>query len=121
LSELPRDPTAQSLSRRLIKASTAVDTGYRDVSSRIDDQFIKGMAAVARHAKKTRTLLQDLFDLRLIGFEVAKDLILEARSLEGIFMASLRSAKRRMRARGRRQDVGSHVADGAPSADAARS
>jgi hypothetical protein len=97
-----------------------VDTGCRDVSSRVDDQFVKGMTAVARHAKKTRALLQDLFDLRLIGFEVAKDLILEARSLEGIFTASLRSAKRRMRARGRRQDVGKHVADGESSGDAVR-
>jgi hypothetical protein len=86
--------------RTLIAVSTAIESGYRDTcASSSPEKFIAGIAAVARNAKKAKTALVLLVQLNLMAIEVVRDLILEARGLEAIFMASKKTAKKRARGR----------------------
>jgi hypothetical protein len=62
------------------------------------------MSAVARNARRARTLLQDMVRANHITIEAARELILEARGLEAIFVASRNTARRRKRARDSRSD-----------------
>jgi hypothetical protein len=85
--------------------STAVDIGYRAACvSQSPDQFIVHMSAVARNAGRARTRLQDMVRANHITIEAARELILEARGLEAIFVASRNTARRRKRARDSRSD-----------------
>jgi hypothetical protein len=86
--------------RTLIAASTAMEAGYRDTcASSSPEKFIAGISIVARHAKRAKAALVLLVQLNLISIEVVRDLILEARGLEAIFLASRNTAKKRARGR----------------------
>jgi hypothetical protein len=80
----------------LIAESMAMESGYRvTCASSSPEKFIAGISIVARNAKKTKAAVVLLAELNLIPFELLRDLILEARGLEAIFMASRNTAKRR--------------------------
>lgn len=87
------------LAQRLVRAATAVDRGYRRVSTAGSrDEFILLIAPVARSAKRARTLFQALLDLKHTTIEEARSLLLEARALEAIFRPSLSTARKRRKA-----------------------
>jgi hypothetical protein len=86
--------------RTLVAASTAMESGYRDASaSSSPEKFIAGITVVARNAKKAKASLGLLVQLNLMDIAVVRDLILEARGLEAIFLASRKTAKKRARGR----------------------
>ena len=90
------------MTRRVSAASTAVDIGYRAACvSQSPEQFIVHVSAVARNARRARTLLQDMVRANHITIEAARELILEARGLEAIVVASRNTARRRKAQRGR--------------------
>lgn len=87
------------LAQRLLTAATAVDRGYRTVSTAGSrDEFIMLIAPVAKSARRARTILQDLLELRHTTIEDVRSLLLEARALEAVFRASLETARRRRKA-----------------------
>jgi hypothetical protein len=101
--DLPSDRGVRKVARRVSAASTAVDIGYRAACvSQSADQFIVHMSAVARNARRARTLLQDMVRANQVPIEAARELILGARGLEAIFVASRNTARRRKAARDRR-------------------
>jgi hypothetical protein len=73
-----------------------MEVGYRDAcASSSTEKFIAGISTTARHAKKAKAALVLLVQLNLIAIEVVRDLILEARGLEAIFIASKKTARKR--------------------------
>jgi hypothetical protein len=95
-AQLPQDGAALKLGRRVSIASTAVDTSYRAACvSKSREQFIAHISAVARHAKRARTLLLDLVQANHLSIELARELILDARGFERIFAAARNTARRR--------------------------
>jgi four helix bundle protein len=100
--ELPDEPAARKLARRVSVAATAVATGYRAACvSKSPEQFIMSMSAVARHAKRARRMLLALVQDNYLSIEIARELLLEAKGLEAMFAASRNTAKRRRAARQR--------------------
>jgi hypothetical protein len=99
---LPEDPAIRKLSRHVSIAATAVDGGYRSaVVSKSPEQFIERIGAVARQAKRARIVLLRMVETNYLTIDAARELILEARGLEAIFVASRNTARRRKRARQR--------------------
>jgi hypothetical protein len=92
----------QKLSRRVSIAATTVDDAYRSaIVSKSPQQFIERIGTVARHAKRARILLLRMVEANYLTIEAARELILQARGLEAIFVASRNTAKRRQAARQR--------------------
>jgi hypothetical protein len=95
-AQLPDQPAARTLGRRVSIAATAVDTSYRAACvSTSPDQFIEHVSAVVRHAKRARTLLLDLVQTNHLSIDVARELIIAGRGLERIFTAARNTARRR--------------------------
>jgi hypothetical protein len=94
--------SAKRMVRRLTSASTGVDVSYC-AACRVTwtDDFLPHVSAAARHAKRTRQLLQDLAHMNYVSLEDARDLIHEARGLEAILVVSRNTARRRRTARQR--------------------
>jgi len=94
-----------------------MQTGYRDTcSSSSPEQFISGISAVTRHTKKAKASLVLLVELDHLSIGAARELILEARGLEAIFVASRNTAKRRahrrMVSRRNPSERAAHASDG---------
>jgi hypothetical protein len=91
---------AQTILAALRKATKEMDAGYRHAcASASPTDFISRISAVARHAKKTKASLMLLTQLDYVPITKTRDLILQARGLENIFVTSRNTAKRRYRAR----------------------
>ena len=82
------------------KHSEQVETGYRRAcASSSPDEFIQGISSVATNAKRTTASLMLLVQLGYVPVPEIRELILEARGLENIFVTSRNTAKRRLRKR----------------------
>ena len=94
-------PLVKRLQRRLTTASTGVDVSYSAAcTAGSRDAFILHISAAARHAKRTRQILQDLTHLGHVNIDITRELILEARAVEAILTASKNTARRRRRTPG---------------------
>ena len=99
-SQVRDGPSAPKVFKALVMAASAVATGYKDAcASSSPDQFIAAISAVARNAKKAKASLVMLVQLDHISIDVAREVILEAKALEAIFVASRNTAKKRARGR----------------------
>jgi hypothetical protein len=97
---LPIDPGAQRVGRKLRVSSQSMMTGYTDVCAAPSaERFISAISAVAIHAKRARASLQLLLQLNHLTIADARDLMIEARAFEAIFVKSRNTAKRRHRDR----------------------
>jgi len=73
-----------------------MDDGYRHAcSSASPTEFISRISTVARQAKKTKAALMLLAQLGYAPIASIRELIIEARRLENIFVSSRNTAKRR--------------------------
>jgi hypothetical protein len=88
--------------RRLSSAATAVDMSYTAACEvGRAEEFLPHISAAARHAKRTRRLLQDLVLMNYVTIEIAREVILESRGVEAILVASRNTVRRRRAARER--------------------
>ena len=95
---LPVEPGAQRAGRKLRVSSHAMMDGYEHVcASRSPEKFISAISAVAIQAKRARAGLQLLLQLNHVTIADARDLMIEARAFEAIFVKSRNTAKRRHR------------------------
>jgi hypothetical protein len=94
--QVPDSVRGPRIMRAIVTASKAIESGYRDTcASSSPERFIAGVSTVARNAKKAKTSLVLPVQLDLIAIEAVRELILEARGLEAIFLASKRTAEKR--------------------------
>lgn len=90
----------QALLGSLLKSSREVEAGYRHAcASASPAQFVSRISVVARNAKKAKASLMLLTQLEYVAIELSRELIIEARALENIFVASRNTAKRRQSGR----------------------
>ena len=89
-----------ALAVKLVTACRDMEAGYRHAcSSSSPDEFVARISHVARNARKTKATLMLLTQLDYLAIAETRDLIIEARALENVFVASSRTAKRRRRQR----------------------
>lgn len=97
-------PDAPKRGRKLlsdaVKHSEHMEAGYRHAcASASPEEFTKRISEVALHAKRTKALLMLLVQLGYVPVPDIRELIIEARGLENIFVASRNTAKKRQRSR----------------------
>jgi hypothetical protein len=109
---------AKRMVRRLSSAATAVDISYQAACKvgRAED-FLPHVSAAARHARRARRLLQDFVQMNYVTIVNAREVILEARALEAILVASRNTVRRRRKARQRRVMAGERFAKNPSGAD----
>jgi len=123
--QLPKvggEERGRKLALKMLKACREMDAGYRHTcASGSPDEFIRRIAAVASHAKRTKATLMLLTQLAYLPIVETRELIVEARGLENIFIASRDTAKRRHRParfrRGTRRSPRPHAAPREGTAD----
>ena len=80
-----------------VKHSEQVAPGYRHAcASSSPDQFASRISEVAVHARRTKALLMLLVQLGYVPVADIRELIMEARGLENILVASRNTARRRL-------------------------
>ena len=100
-------PLSGRLMRRLRTAAHGAESSYQAACvAGWGEQFLRHIAAAARHAKRARQILQDLTQAHHVSIEVSRDLILEARGIENILTASKNTLQRK-KARARPAHAGS--------------
>jgi hypothetical protein len=83
-----------------ITHSEQMEAGYRHAcASASPDEFTKRIADVAAHARRTKASLMLLVQLGYVPVPHIRELIIEARGLESILVASRNTAKKRQRRR----------------------
>jgi len=91
---------AHQLLKDASKHSQQVVSRYRHAcASSSPDEFVKRISSVATAAKRTKASLMLLVQLGFVPMPEIRELILEARGLENVFVASRNTAKRRQRKR----------------------
>lgn len=99
-------PLSKRLVRRLRAAAHGAESSYQAACvAGWGEQFLRHLAAAARHAKRARQILQDLTHSHHLTIEVSRELIFEARGIENILTASKNTLQRK-RARARHAHAG---------------
>lgn len=99
-SRLTDGPIARKIVKSLGTATNGIAVGYKDAcASSSPDEFIARISVVARNAKKAKVDLVMLVQLDYISIDIAREVILEAKALEAIFVASRNTSKKRARGR----------------------
>jgi hypothetical protein len=83
-----------------VRHSEHMEAGYcHACASASPDEFTRRISEVAIHARRTKALLMLLAQLGYIPVPDIRELIIEARGLENILIASRNTAKKRQRSR----------------------
>jgi four helix bundle protein len=98
VDDLPPDRITDVLVRQLVKSSTSVGANYRaSCRARSPADFVAKMAIVEEEADESAYWLELLVAARRVGAARVAPLIAEADELTAIFVASIKTAKRRVR------------------------
>jgi four helix bundle protein len=92
---LPRTVEGQIAGKQLLRCGTSVAANYRAVClSRSHAEFVARMGVVVEEADEAVFWLELLADNEIVNAKRIESLLLEARELAAVFMASQRTAKR---------------------------
>ena len=95
VSELPSTPTAQEMSRQLLRAGMGVAGNYRAACrSRSHREFTARIGVVLEEADESELWLDVIDESKLSGVVVPSGLLEESRALRQIFVASNLTARR---------------------------
>jgi len=93
-SELPKNETARTIGRQLLRSGTSMAANYRAACrARSSADFISKISVVLEEADETLFWLELLVEARVVEASVSKSLNAECNELLKIFSASLATAK----------------------------
>jgi len=97
-TELPKTDEARVLGKQLLRSATSVGAHYREACrSRSDAEFVSKLEGGLQELDETGFWLELLRDTEVVHAAIATSLLQETDELTAIFVASVRTVKRRTR------------------------